>query len=105
VKLDPEREADQILATADTRMRQAFSFDVRRFGQPVVLSEIVTVLQGTSGVVAVDIDSFMRVPSDSTMDPVRERLIAQTPSPREAAPLPAELLLLSERRIDFAIMS
>ena len=107
VKLDPDREPDRVLAAAEFNLRQAFSFDARSFGQPVTLSEIVTVLQSTTGVVAVDVDSFFRVPSipllgDSLLP---ERLFAEIPFSRVATPEPAELLLLSDRRVNFSSMN
>ncbi len=107
VKRDPDRELDRVLAAAEFNLRQAFSFEARSFGQPVTLSEIVTVLQSTTGVLAVDIDAFFRVPStpftgDSLLP---ERLFAEIPFPRVATPEPAELLLLSDRHVNFSSMN
>lgn len=107
VTIDPDRESARVLVEAESRLRHTFSFDVRSFGQPVTLSEVVAVLQSTSGVVAVEIDTFQKVPSPvaigSALPP--ERLFAEVPISGRAVTVSAELLLLSERKIDFAIMS
>jgi hypothetical protein len=105
VHIDPDWEGDRVVAEAEGRLTRAFAFEVRQFGQPVTLSEVVAVLQATPGVVAVDIDFFGKAPFPaSTSSVLPERLIAQTPISRISAPEPAELLLLAPRKIIFGRM-
>jgi predicted phage baseplate assembly protein len=47
---------ETVLAAIEERLRLEFSFEKRRFGQPVSFSEVVACIQNTEGVIAVDID-------------------------------------------------
>ena len=60
VKVGPNLIAENVLAEVDTILRLTFSFDMREFGQPVVLSEVIAVIQTIPGVVAVDVDFLYR---------------------------------------------
>jgi len=50
-----------VVAASLTTLRSRFSFDARAFGQPVMLSEVMAVMQGVPGVVAVDVDQLSRI--------------------------------------------
>ena len=58
VLIDPRRVAADVLADATGGLLQAFSFQARDFGQPVTAAEVITVIQGGTGVVAVDLDAL-----------------------------------------------
>jgi hypothetical protein len=47
-----------VLVTARACLLDALSFDRRQFAQPLYSSDVVSVLQGVSGVVAVDLDTL-----------------------------------------------
>jgi predicted phage baseplate assembly protein len=91
VTTDPAFLPEKILSAVDVALRSGFSFDAREFGQPVALSEVVAVIQGVPGVVAVDIDQLYR--SDS--EPELNALVpASLPRAGSANAEPAELLTL-----------
>jgi predicted phage baseplate assembly protein len=58
ILVDSRYTATDVMARVATAMEQAFSFDARELGQPVTKSEVLGVMQGVEGVVAVDLDSF-----------------------------------------------
>ena len=73
-------------------LQAQFGFEARGFGQPVRLSEVVAVIQGVSGVEAVDTDRFYRADQASGWN---ARLPAAMPHLSVDGDLaPAELLLL-----------
>jgi hypothetical protein len=56
ILVDDRYVASQVLATARAALLAALSFTVRRFAQPVYLSDVFRVLQDVVGVVAVDVN-------------------------------------------------
>jgi hypothetical protein len=63
VKVNPDYETDAVLAAVEEALRAQFSFDVRAFGQPVFLSEVIAAVQEVPGVIAVDVDKLYRADS------------------------------------------
>lgn len=55
---DPEFILDGVLAEAGNRLVAAFSFEAMALGQGVALSDVLTVLQGTPGVVAAQVNAL-----------------------------------------------
>jgi hypothetical protein len=51
---------DTVMNAVHGALLKRYSFDVRAFGQPVALSEVIALIQSVPGVVAVDIDEFYR---------------------------------------------
>lgn len=102
VKLDPQHVWDQVLAAAEKALREAFGFEARAFGQPVTSSEVIAVLQGVKGVVAVDLDLLHRVGDAVALEP---RLVAERPHAGATDALAAELLTLDPRPIKLGVMS
>jgi len=100
IRRDPAGASDAValLATADSALRAAFSFEARNFGQPVVLSQIMATLQAVPGVLAVTVDAFYRAGAS----PSREEIItASIPSGQQGGgPLAAELLTLAPGPLD-----
>lgn len=93
VKTDPDFLPDDVLARVEARLRSAFSFDARRFGQSVVRSEVIAQIQAVQGVVGVDLDA-LHTGGESTLE---EFLRAEVPKPGVDAELAlsAQLLTLS----------
>jgi uncharacterized phage protein gp47/JayE len=57
VKVDTGYITEDVLEDVKDALEDAFSFDSRDFGQPVFLSEIISVIQAVEGVIAVDLES------------------------------------------------
>jgi hypothetical protein len=92
VKLDPDYETDAVLAAVESALRDQFSFDVRGFGQPVFLSEVISVIQAVPGVVAVDVSKLYRADAAAALE---TRLLAGLPEMlADGSLVAAELLTL-----------
>ncbi|HEX8162195.1 MAG TPA: hypothetical protein VF538_10000 [Pyrinomonadaceae bacterium] len=69
VNVDPNYVRKDVLAAARAAVLDELSFDTRRLGQPVHLSDVFRVLQENDGVVFVDIDVLMfKRPAGMTSD-------------------------------------
>jgi predicted phage baseplate assembly protein len=107
-KVKPAADADgsKVLAAVEAALRNAYSFDLRDFGQPVTIDVVYAVIQDVAGVVAADIRSLYR--SDTGA-------LAPQPSPRLLAALPAvgadgsvsaaELLTLHPAPLELGVMT
>ena len=86
---------DDVLAAADAALRTAYAFETRAFGQPVTVDEVLWVLHGLAGVIAVDVERLRR--SDAAVvDPLVEpRLFPQPGRWDDGTPVGAELLTLT----------
>lgn len=71
-------------------LQTQFGFENRAFGQGVTLSEVMAVIQGVTGVVAVDVDRLHRVDRPVGLFP---RLPAAAPRPGTAGTVAAAELL------------
>ncbi|MEZ5082197.1 MAG: putative baseplate assembly protein [Bacteroidales bacterium] len=58
VIIDSDYIAEKTLALIKETLQNAFSFDVRSFGQSVTPAEVTSVIQGVEGVIAVDLDKL-----------------------------------------------
>jgi len=98
VKIDADFEADKVLAAVEQALRGNFAFSARSFGQPVMLSAVISVIQAVSGVIAVDVDKLYRSGADVSL---QQRLLAELPvlSPDEQLSA-AELLTLDAAPLD-----
>ena len=86
--------AEIVLAGVQDRLRAAFSFDAREFGQSVALSEVLSVMHLVSGVQAVQLTQLYRV-DDPAAPSLQTELPAMVPqSGGGAGSLGAELLTL-----------
>lgn len=99
VKVDPDHLPDKVVAAVRQALRDAFSFAARRFGQPVVSSEIIATMQRTAGVVAVDLDRFQRTDRTEPDNPA-VRLLADLPANGAAGGAGAELLVLRDGALE-----
>ena len=102
IKIDPDYETDKVLAAAEARLRDSFSFAARSFGQPVGLSEVMALLQAVAGVVAVNISALHRTGAAAI---VNARLEANLPSGGDPNSLgAAELLTLDPAPLNLEVM-
>ena len=102
IKVDPDYETETVLATAQDALREEFSFANRQFGQPVVLSEVIALLQSIAGAVAVDLDSLYRT---GHLKKLNARLEAELPNGGDPASLgAAELLTLDPAPFELEVM-
>jgi predicted phage baseplate assembly protein len=100
VMVDPDARTEDVLAAVEQKLRTAFSFDARGFGQPAALSEVMAAIQSVAGVRAVDVDKFFRT-DDPAADGISRILIAAAPEAgTEDQPLAAELLTLDPRPVE-----
>ena len=98
-----DAEATVVEGAAKAALLAAFSFERRRFGQAVALSEVMATLQGVPGVVGVDLDQLHR--EDNVGGGGHQaRLPAFAPRPGSAINVQAaELLTLAETGITLAV--
>jgi predicted phage baseplate assembly protein len=93
VKVADDADKDLVLPALEARLRAAFGFDARDFGQGVSVDEVSAVAQAVSGVAAVHVAELHRV--DTPVPPLVPRLFAALPiASIGALPAPAELLTL-----------
>lgn len=103
VTRDPDYLAERVEAEVRAALLSRFAFDVRSFGQPVALSEVMAAIQETPGVVAVDVNALHRVDLVGGGG-VQARLAANLPQGGSAgSPSPAELLTLAVTDIQLAV--
>lgn len=102
VKVDAERIEKDVLAAVEAALRSSFSFESRAFGQPVTLSEVISVMQNVPGVGAVDINKLHR--SDEN-EALKSFLPSRAPQVGDDAHvLPAELLTLDPAPLELGVM-
>jgi len=70
---------ETVFKAVETALKDAFSFTQRAFGQPVTVAEVITVIQGVSGVDAVDLDQLYRYQDDEAPPPPTVQLIPDPP--------------------------
>ncbi|MGH8905010.1 MAG: putative baseplate assembly protein [Egibacteraceae bacterium] len=66
VRVDADHRWDLVEPKVRAALLSRFSFDRREFGQDVVLSEVISTIQGVSGVVRVVVDGLTTVPERIT---------------------------------------
>ena len=94
IKIASEYAQEIVLQAVQDRLRNAFSFAARNFGQSVVLSEVIAEMQNVGGVEALAVTQLYRL-DDDPATALPTQLIAD--APRAAitqAALGAELLTL-----------
>jgi hypothetical protein len=97
LKIDPAYIPEKVLADAEQQLRDKFSFESRSFGQPVHLSEVFTVLQQVTGVIAVNITALYRSNESSALN---QHIAAAVPLPTRTQVLPAEILTLDSQPLN-----
>ena len=102
VTVGAEYVPQKVKAAIEAGLRQAFCFETRSFGQPVLLSEVIAGIHAVDGVVAVDIDTFHRTGDQPR--PPGSRLNAALPTAGEnGVPEAAELLTLDPGPLELSV--
>lgn len=90
VRVQADYESAPVLSAAEAALREAFSFGQRDLGRDVSLGELVANLQGTRGVVAVDLDRFRlsheQTPQTGVDSPFTARVTLGIPTRLRALP-------------------
>lgn len=98
IRVHADYSSQAVLTAVKQALLQAFSFELRQFGQGVTLSEVMAVMQPVPGVTAVDIDRLAR--NDLPLDGTQVPLPAATPQPGETETLAAELLTIDPASLE-----
>lgn len=102
IMVDPDYETKKVMSAAAAALRAAFSFESRSFGQAVMLSEVIALVQAVPGVRAVNIKKLHRTDATAKLNP---RLEAELPSGGDPAILDAaELLTLDPAALKLGVM-
>ena len=105
----PTCSSDALKADVESALLAYFSFDRRAFGQPITAAEIISVIHGVKGVMAVDLDALtvrrgVAGPAGIAPAPpgveAASVLPSQTARREDGAILPAQLLLIDEAGIE-----
>lgn len=93
---DPAYAIEPLLLAVEAALRAHFAFDQRALGQPVLQSEVVAVVHGVPGVVAIDLDFLFggTQPLAQVFPSNRTRLLASAMRVHNGVAKPAELLTL-----------
>jgi hypothetical protein len=102
IMIDPDYESEKVITAATDALRSAFSFEQRSFGQPVVLSEVIALVQAVSGVVAVNIKKLYRTGNAAMLNARVEAELPQGGDPNSLGA--AELLMLDSAPIELEVM-
>ncbi len=121
VQYDSRFVETDVRAALEAALRTAFAFTVRGFGQPVTAAEIMAILHGVAGVVAVDLDELAYVVAPKNTATRKTLGLVKTLTPRTVTAdallpahtarrvdtqiQPAELLLLDAAGIDLSLVS
>lgn len=93
---DSRYETEAVLAAANQALTGAFAWPQRSFGQAVSAAELMTILQGVPGVVAVELTGLQRDDAPGA-GPVPALLGAARAAWKGGSIAPAELLLLNPK--------
>lgn len=100
---------DDVEAALHEALTAAFSFEARAFGQPVTAAEVLQVMHGVDGVLAVDLDELYKTAPDAApVGSLFNTVLASHPARFDKATntiLPAELLLVHPFGIDLFRMN
>lgn len=94
VRVQPEYQWETVAPKIRAALLEAFGFARRALGQDVLLSEVVSVIQGVAGVAYVDVDAL------DALD--QEAIVKLLPDPGAAAPPPLTLTPRSRVPIELA---
>ena len=104
VKVAADADAPLVLVAVESRLREAFGFDARRFGQGVSVDEVAAEVHAIAGVEAVQVVELHR--SDAALPVFVPRLFAALPEAGlTGTPLAAELLVLDAAPVTLELMS
>jgi uncharacterized phage protein gp47/JayE len=97
VAVEPAYEEDAVLAGVEAALRSAYSYEARGLIEPVFRSELVAVVHGVAGVLAVDVDLLYTGPTATLV----ERVLARRPFVDEDGnAVPAGVMMLDPLPLD-----
>jgi hypothetical protein len=103
IKVSSDYQPEKVLESVKQELRTRFSFDARDFGQPVMLSEVIAIIQAVQGVEMVDVDKLYRVGESEILN---HRLTVDMPEMGENGEMIAgELLMLDPAPIELGVVS
>ena len=91
ILVDESHIASEVIAAVSASLQDAFSFEERSFGQAVLKSEVLAVIQDVEGVVAVDLDALYPSTEASAL---KHALVATRAHWDNGVITPAELLTI-----------
>lgn len=103
LRVQPDYQDELVKADVERALRDHFSFDRRRLGQPVFLSEVVSVIQAVPGVAASRVPRLFRTGTPEIPNRALAAAIPVTGTRTEA--LPAELLFLDPRPLSLGVLT
>lgn len=74
--IDPRHLVLDVFEDAENALKEAFEFSKRSFGQSVTAAEVITILQGVEGVIAVDLDALHLTGTAETLNQILPAEIA-----------------------------
>jgi hypothetical protein len=101
LRIDPDYLPAKVVDAVTQKLRDSFSFAHREFGQPVMLSEVVAIIQNVEGVLSVNVTKLYRF--DQTPGG-NSPLMAAAPESGAVTAAGAELLLLSPHGIALEVL-
>jgi hypothetical protein len=103
VKVAADAESEIVLPAIEARLREAFGFEARGFGQGVSVDEVEAIAQNVGGVEAVHVPQLHR--SDAPSPIFVPRLYAASPlASLTTVPLAAELLTLDDAPLQLDLL-
>ncbi|HEV2914397.1 MAG TPA: putative baseplate assembly protein [Pyrinomonadaceae bacterium] len=102
VKVDADYIEEDVMAAVEAALRSSFSFEARSFGQPVTLSEVISVMQNVPGVIAIDLNKLHRSDEAESLKPFLPSNAPQAGDDANVAA--AELLTLDEAPLELGVM-
>lgn len=103
IKIAPDYVTELVQQQVQEKLRAELSFDARAFGQPITLSQVVSLIQTVQGVLAVDVNALYRIGDAAVLN---ARLAAAYPrAGTDGTVDAAELLMLDPRPVTLGVMS
>jgi predicted phage baseplate assembly protein len=99
VRIEKDREWEDLRPAIEEALRKAFSFEARRFGQRVNESEVLATIQSVTGVVAVDLELLGEVLDLADRDDMGLQAHPARFSKSDEKILPAQLMILGSSTV------
>ena len=102
ILVDPDHDADVVLAAIEEALVAEYSFERRAFGEGLGRGEVIALMQRVAGVVAVDLEALHRSAAAASLEVYLPARRARWTS---GAIAPAELLLVDRLGITLTEMT
>jgi len=105
IRVDPQYIKETVITGVKTTLEEFYSFENRGLAQPVTKSEVLAVIQGVTGVEAVDLDELYLAGETADLYPYLPARKGQwDPQQNPPAPVPAQLLTLAPNGVTISLM-